>query len=666
MGRTLRAITAVVLVGIIVFCAISISQNLAKTLRVDITEQNLYTLSDGTRAILGRLNQPLKLRLFYTRTAARKAPDQIRFYNNYYYFVEALLGEYARASNGMVNLEVIDPRPFSDEEEEALRHGLKRFPITAEENFFFGLVLQTEFGVVKNIPFFSPDRQNFVEYDISHLIDTAITREKKRIGILSSLSVMGEEVTGYMAQLMRMQGRSPRPAWTVVHQLQQQYSVSKVETEVEEIKDVDILLVIHPAELAEKTLFAIDQFVLKGGRAIICVDPRCLAERPADPMGRERVSPSSDLNRLLRTWGVEMPAETFAGDRSLAVYAQVQQNRRMEQLIGYLSLTRECVNTDNVITANLNEVRVLFSGVLRKTGPGEGEGSDVQNEIIPLLQTTDRGNTWEAKPWDWVRINPERMMSYFSDGSKPVVMGYLIKGRFKSSFPEGIELADESGEDNSAKEEGEEGDSEGKKEEEAPKRRTGLTEASTDCAVVVFADVDFISDMVAYRDAFFGIKVGVGNNSDLLLNSIDDLGGSGDLIGIRSRGNFERPFVVVEEIRRTAEKETAEEIAKLNAEIAGFEEELQKILSSAKEGQEGIIAASIVKKQRALEEEKRAAERQLRRVQLKRREKIDQLGGLLQNLNMWSAPAVILLIAIILSIRRSVLRRRYVSHASDA
>jgi ABC-type uncharacterized transport system involved in gliding motility auxiliary subunit len=633
---------------------------------VDITDQKLYTLSEGTKAIVGRLNQPLRLRLYYTKTAARKAPDQIRFYNNYYYFVEALLKEYARASKGMINLEVIDPRPFSDAEEEALRHGLRRFPITQEENFFFGLVLQTEFGVVKTIPFFSPDRQNFVEYDISHLIDTAITREKKRIGVLSSPAVMGEDESGYMAQLRRMQGLRPRPAWTVVHHLQQQYAVSKVEKETDEIKDVDILLVIHPTDLPEKTLFAIDQFVLTGGRAIIFVDPRFFGDTRRDPMGRPTGEAGSDLNRLLRTWGIEMVEDTFAGDRSLALYAPVERNRRMEKVIGFLGLNPECFNSENVITANLNQVVMLFPGVLREAAGGESSDG-TERQIIPLVQTSDRGNTWKVEgPWDWVRINAQRMMSYFQEGTEPVVMGCLVKGRFKSSFPDGIEVPDESSEAGSGEGEDEGGGGDEAEEEAPAKRTTGLTEASTDCAVIVFADVDVISDDVAYRESIFGMKVAVGNNSDLLFNAIDDLAGSGDLIGIRSRGNFQRAFVVVEEIRRKAEMETAKEIEKLNTEIAGFESELKKILSSAKEGEERIIAASIVDKQRELEIKKRQAERELRRVQLKRRERIDQLGEMLRNVNMWSAPAVILVIAILLGVRRSVLRRRYVSHASDA
>ncbi len=149
MNRTIRAIIAIIFVGVIMFCAISIAHNIGKSIRLDVTDQKLYTLSNGTKAILGKLRQPIKMKLFYTKTAAMKAPDQIRFFNNYYYFVEALLQEYAKASKGMVELEMIDPRPYSDEEAEALRYGIKKFPISEEENFFFGLIVQTQYGAVK-------------------------------------------------------------------------------------------------------------------------------------------------------------------------------------------------------------------------------------------------------------------------------------------------------------------------------------------------------------------------------------------------------------------------------------------------------------------------------------------------------------------------------------
>ena len=665
MNRTIRAIVGAALVLVIAFSGISISQNLGRRWKVDVTDQKLYTLSDGTKAILGRLNQPIKIRFFYAKTAAMKGPDQIRYFNNYSEFVRALLDEYVAASNGMVELQVIDPRPFSEEEEQALRLGLRRFPITEEENFFFGLAVQTQFGVEKTIPFFSPDRQNFVEYDISYLIDTAITRQKTRLGIMSSLPVMGDDVTGYMAQMMRMQGQQPRPAWTIVEHLRQKYEVTEVPTDVTDINDVDILIVIHPKDLPERTQFAIDQFVLKGGRAIVCVDPHCIVDRPQrSPMQMTAEKQSSDLDRLMRTWGLSMPANTFAGDRSLLLEAPLAANQRPQPIMGFLGLKPPCFNQEKAITADLNEVRVLFAGVLREVSPAVADPNQPDRNrdgIVrtPLIMTTNRGNSWTvSSSFDLMFPDPEKLMARFIEGTQPVPMGYLVTGRFRSSFPEGIEVeveADDADEDDESDE-----------PRMVTKRITGLTEASADCAVAVFSDVDFLSDQMAYANSLFG-KMVVGDNSALLMNTIEDLSGSGDLISIRSRGNYRRPFTVVDEIERQAERETDDEVALINAQIEGFNLELQNLATSAQAGeQEEVIGSSIIEKRRQLELKIREAQRQLREVNARRRERIEHLGAILRRFNMGLVPGVIMLIALVLGLWRSFRRRHYISHASDA
>jgi len=665
MNRTIRVIIGVILVLVITFCAISICQNIGKSLKVDITEQNLYTLSDGTKAILAKLNQPIKVKLYYAKSAALKASDQIQHFNNYYQFVKALLEEYASEAKGMIDLHIIDPRPFSEDEVQALRYGLKRFPITEEENFFFGLVVQTQFGVEKVIPLFSPDRQSFVEYDISYLIDTATTREKKKIGILSSLPVMGSGVSGYMAQMMQMQGQRPKSPWTLVEQLRRQYEIKSVATDVDEIKDIDILLVIHPKDIPDKTLFAIDQFVLKGGRAIVCVDPHCYVDQP-DQMAMQRremlPSQSSDLNMLLHNWGIEMPPNTFAGDRNLALKATIMENQRPQKLIGFLNLTSQCFNPDNVITADLNQIRMLFPGILREVNDSENKESDTKIDRRPLLLTTSKGNSWAvSSPYELMMPNPSQLMGKFIDGTKPVTMGYLLTGKFRSSFPEGIEVEVEASEENSSNESKE--SSEEKKT--VKKKVTGITKATEDCIVAVFADVDFLSDMVAYQKTFIG-SIAIGDNATLILNTIDELRGSSDLIAIRSRGNFRRPFMVVDDIEKQAERETATEEARINAEIVGFKNELNSIISSAKEGEEEIIGSSILRKKKDLALKLHEAQRKLRRVKMKKRERIESLGNILQNFNMLMAPAIILMVAIVLGIRRSIRKRHYISHASDA
>ena len=661
MNRTIRAIIGTGFVLVIIFSAISICQNIAKPLKLDITDQKLYTLSDGTKAILAKLNQPIRARLYYAKTAALKGPDQIRFFNNYYEFVKALLEEYVAASNGMVELEIVDPRPFTDDEERALKYGLRRFPITEEESFFFGLVVQTQFGVEKSIPFFSPDRQNFVEYDISYLIDTAVTRQKKKIGVLSSLPVMGDDVSGYMAQMMMRQGQQPRPAWTFVEHLRKQYEVESVATDVNDINDVDILLVIHPKNLPEQTLFAIDQFVLKGGRTIVCVDPHCFSDRPPQQMGMQmqmQHDSSSNLNTLTKTWGLEMPDKTFAGDRALASLAAIRANQRPERIIGYLNLTPEgnCFAKDNVITSELNQVRMLFTGVLNKTAePNDTNDSDRNIKRTPIITTTNRGGTFNiSNQYELMILDGESLMKKFAEGTEPVAMGYVVTGRLKSSFPNGIEIESESPDPNDPNE-----------TVTTTRLVTGLKEASEDCVVAVFSDVDFISDNMAYQNSFFG-KVVVGDNSTLMLNAIDDLSGSSDLVSIRSRGNFKRPFTVVDEIEQQAEKDTAAEVEKINLQIVGFQAELQKIVSSAKEGDQEVIGGTIMQRKKEVELKIHQAQRQLRQVRMARREKIEHLGNRLRQANMLAAPMVILIIAIVLGIRRGVRKRHYISHASDA
>jgi len=243
---------------------------------------------------------------------------------------------------------------------------------------------------------------------------------------------------------------------------------------------------------------------------------------------------------------------------------------------------------------------------------------------------------------------------FSADGIEPVTMGYLITGRLKSSFPNGIEVESESPDPNDPNE-----------TVTTTKHITGLKEAQQDCVVAVFSDVDFISDNMAYQNSFFG-KIVVGDNATLMLNAIDDLSGSSELVSIRSRGNYKRPFTAVDEIKRKAEAETAEEVEKINMQIAGFQNELNSILSSAKEGQEEVIGSSIVQKKQQVELKIHQAQRQLRQVKMTRREKIEHLGNRLRQANMLAAPVVILIIAIVLGVRRGIRKRHYISHASDA
>jgi ABC-type uncharacterized transport system involved in gliding motility auxiliary subunit/ABC-type transport system involved in multi-copper enzyme maturation permease subunit len=656
-NKNVKRYVGVLFVLIITFSFIGICQNAGKNLKADITQQKIYSLSNGTKAILGKLNQPIKMKLYYSKTAAMKGPDQIRYFNNYYEFVKSLLEEYAAASKGMVQLEIIDPRPYSDDEVAAIRYGLKKFPITEEENFFFGLVVQTQFGVEKTIPVFSPNRQNFIEYDVSYLIDNAITRQKKTIGIMSSLPVVGDDVTPYMARMMQMQGQQPQQPWGIVQQLKQQYEVKNIPADVNKIEDVDLLMVVHPKELPETAQFAIDQFVLKGGRTIVCVDPYCVVDMPPQQMQQYQMQhdPSSSLDKLMVNWGLEMPKNTFAGDMTIAVEAALRQGEAPQKIIGYLQTNAECFNKNVAISAELNQVDFLFSGVLNELTMTDAKKKEINLDRIPLVMTTSRGNRWSvSNQYELMSPDMGTLMKKFTPGTEPVKMGYLVTGKFKSAFPKGIDIQTDVPVN--------------AKDPNGPKKVNhinGVAQASGNCAVAVFADVDFISDILAYRSSFFGTMV-VGDNSNLLLNTIDDLSGSSDLISIRSRGNFKRPFVVVDEIEAKADEQSAEKENKINAEIQGFEDQLKSILSSAQKGQEELIGNSILQKKKELELKILESRKQLQEIKKVKMQQKEKLGNELRNFNMLAAPAVILGIAIVLGIYRGTRKRRYISHASDA
>jgi len=664
MNRMTKAVLAILFIAVIAVSAVSITRQAGKSLRLDITDRKLYTLSDGTKAILAGLKQPITIRLFYSRTASIKAPDQIRFYTEYAAYVKAILEEYVSQSAGKVKLEIIDPRPYTEEEMAAIRYGLKRFTISEEENFFFGLVIQTQFGVTKTIEFFSPDRQNFVEYDISYLVDTATTRQKTRISILSSLPVMGEDVSGYMAYMMRMQGQQPKQPWGIVQQLKEQYEVKAVAADTDKISDVDVLLVIGPKNLPQKTLFAIDQYILNGGRAIIFVDPHCVVDRPnpMQEMGQE-FNAESNLNPLLKTWGLEMPGLTFAGDRTLAVVGSVSQGSRPEKVLSILRLTstEKCFDSNSPAMAMLNEVNVIFPGVLNRIA-AEPNNPAAGIAYTPLMMTSDKGNAWKVDNF-YELASPDyaQFLRNFRDGTKPVVIGYMLTGKFKSAFPNGVEVEEKnpSADSTDAKKDAD------KKDAVIKKKLTGLAEAKDACAMAVFADVDFISDIAAYRPTPFGMAI-AGDNSAVVLNLVEELSGSNRLMAIRSRGSYSRPFIRVQKIETEAEAQTIQKETEIQAQIKGFEEQLKQKIAAMDKKEAGLINKTIVDEQRAVELKLREAEKNLRDVKMQKVQRIERLGTRLENFCMLPGPILILAVAVALGLMRSFKRRHYISHASDS
>ena len=672
--NAVRTTLGVLCIAVIAVCVALIGIRLAGNARLaDLTEHNLYVLSDGTKAVLGKLNQPVTLKLYYSRTAALKGTENIRYFNNYYRYVRALLEEYVRLSGGQLRLEVIDPRPFTNEEQAAMEYGVKLLPITEDESFAFGLVAATELGKHKVIDLFQPERQELVEYDVTKVIAELMQRDRLAVGVLSSMPVAGEELSPYLVQMMQMQGQTPPAPWVVVQHLRQAYDIKPVEVKDGRLsQDVDFLLVVHPKEFDRQALFAIDQHVMAGGQLLVFVDPYCYADQPpSDPRNpyasMARHDPTSQLNMLLERWGVSMEAGQIAADRALGMSPGQQGNRMAARLPTLMMLTGQApFNRTHPITRGLDQVKLFMAGVLRRTEP-------VGTTIEPLLQTTAPGATWRpGNPYELRSPDGEAIGRQLVETAEPVMLACIITGPMTTNFPNGLLLAD-SGEDAD--------DPAGEAQapttdpatrpadgepatradtQPAPKTRRveAIPTAAEGARVIVVADVDVISDMLAYQPTMFGMAQW-GGNAPFVLNALDYLAGSGDLIAIRTRGQFARPFDRVDRIEELAARNTQDKVQEVQQRIAEYQAKLSQLGGGATPENMFLIENQAVQARRALEAELQAANRELRMLQVQRRQEVEQLGQRCQTLNMVAAPGALLLIAIVLAVIRYARARRY-------
>lgn len=638
MGDSFKRFLAISFVLIIAVCAITIADTVGRTLRADLTHEKLYTLSEGTKDIIRAVNQPVTLKLYYARTAALKGPEFLRKYNNYYLYVRDLLREYERLSGGLIRLDVIDPRPDTDEEMDAVRYGLQRYAI-GEESFFFGLAVVTEFGQERALPFLTPNRQELIEYEVSSAIYSSTTRTKKRVGILSGPDILGVQMSDYLRKMLEMQGKVPPEPWRLANQLRSLYEIVAIPKDAETIEGIDILLVIHPKALPdpEKTFFAIDQYVMNGGKLIAFVDPYCVVDTV------NSIDRSSDMNRLLAVWGCEMKSNAFAADRRYALTIEKKQGESGEVFLPLMGIGPEGMNTEDIITAKAREVRFLFAGGL-KVAPPQGVKAET------LIATSEKGNYLELNPTDFGMgqiPDGEVFLKRFIEGSEPIVLACKLTGRFASAFPEGLKFKENKGNTKNSSEE----------------IRKGLTEAREETTVIVFSDVDMVNDFVAFQESLFGLYPSADNIS-ILMNAIENLTGSRALMNARSKGKFSRPFTVLDAIEKEAEEKTARQVAAVEGEIARYEVELNKMQGSVTEENAVVLQREVLSKKRELEGNLLAAKRQLRDLNREKRLKIESIVMKLKLINMTVAPSIILFLAGLIYISRFRKRRRFRRMAS--
>jgi ABC-type uncharacterized transport system involved in gliding motility auxiliary subunit len=569
------------------------------------------------------------MKLYYSKTAANKGTEGIRAFNSYYVYVKDLLTEYASHSRNNLILEVIDPRPDTKDEEDAIAYGLKKFHLTESERYFFGLVIENDTGTEKVIEFFDPEQKDKLEYLITKTIYNVARPAKKKVGILSSLPIQSN-MNPYLAQMMRMRGQRPNESWSITQLLTEYYEIQQVSPTTEEIKGVDVLMVIHPKNLSEKTQWAIDQFVLRGGRLLLMVDPMSVVDRPKSPYGMAPGSMrSSNLEKLMNNWGVTLEKGKFAGDQLLAGVGRVGPQDPPSKLLQIINCDDRCVSSHkDIISSGLSNLVFLLPGHLKLE---KKEGI----EATTILGTTNKGGVYEASEMEL--NSPGTLWNRFSPG-EGANLGVKLVGKFKSAFPDGITVERvEKGKDKKGKN--------AKKEKKRTEKITGLKVSKKPSSIIVFSDVDFIHNQFAFKESIFGLAL-ANDNSSLFLNAVENLSGSKELLSIRSKGAKSRRFRVIDEIELNAEKETSQTVERIKDDIKKVQERLSKLKISDANSM-AVIKSKALDQKKDLDKRLAVYKRELREVKRKGREKIEGIGKFFQYINTLLVPFLLIIGGII-------------------
>ena len=624
-GRLSSTLMLVVIFGIF-FAFTMLNNALFSSARIDLTENKLYTLTLGTRDLIAEIDEPIKFRFFFSQ----RASEDLTALRAYARRVQELLEEYQALAGGSINLEIIDPEPFSEEEDLAAQFGLQSVPVNnAGDELYFGLVGTNSVDDQLIISFFQPDKEEFLEYDISRIIHQLNSSRKPKVGLLSSLKIQGDIDTSTF---------QTTPAWVVIDQLTQQYEVVDVAMDATELpRDMQLLIIVHPKSLSDATLFAIDQFAMAGGRVLLFVDP--LAEMERRPPGAMPTEPASDFS-LLSNWGMQLRADTVLADSAAALNVGGSNGQSVRHL-GILGLSAENFNSDDVSLASLESINVTTSGILDMVGRPE-------SRIDILIQSSENAMPMASTEFQSL-TDPEQLLKTFVPTGERYTIAARISGKAVTAYPEGVDFETVPGADPEAEVEGQ-GQGQGQGQVEST-RDTQLHQAvltGTDkLNVIVVADTDILTDRLWVQvQNFFGQTIASpwANNGDFVLNSVDNLLGGSELISIRSRGRFSRPFTVVESLRLAAQSKYQKSADTLQRELEETEAELNEVESS--QSDQNLLALSPEQEQAItqFQDEKLRIRKQLRDVRHQLDKDIEGLGATLKLINIIVLPLLLVLV----------------------
>ena len=652
MGGRTYTIGGIVL-AVAAFLAVNMFANQALTrFRLDLTEQRLFTLSEGTRNVVRAIDEPVTLRLYVSRTLASRLPS----ISGYVARVRDLLEEYEHAADGKIILTVIDPEPFSEEEDRAVAYGLSGLPLLdGESTFYFGLVGTNTLDDQEVIPRFTPDREEFLEYDLTKMIHTLGQAERPVVGLLTGLPLDGR------SQQAMMMGRPPQP-WLILERLEELFEVRQLSPlGLERVEDdVDVLMVVHPKGLSDTIRYAIDQFVLGGGHALVFVDPNAEADMTPTVPGLPPLPGKSELEDLLAAWGLELDTARTVGDMQVGADVQAQMGDRV-MTIRYplwINVPSPLLNREDVVTADLGNLTFGTAGAL-VTVPDTGL------TVSPLARTTPSGAGLVETEMAGPMADLERLVREFRPDGTSYVLAARIGGKAMTAFDGGPPPPPES-EDEGGSEAGETMGSESGSERAAAAATLAANHLDEgEINVIVVGDTDFLQDQFwVQRQNLFGqsIPIPISANGSFVINALDNLTGSGDLIGIRSRGRFLRPFTVFNELRQDAELRFREKERELLQRL----EETEARLSELRTGEGDEIVLTEDQRNAIIEftEERVRIRRELRDVRHSLRKDIEALEASLKFINIGLIPIVIGIGGLLAGLHRMRRRRTAIRSAT--
>lgn len=591
---------------------IGVSSMSLRTARIDLTADRIYTLTPGTLKIVDALTQPVTVTLYFSEHATRDLP-QLRSYEQR---VQEMLREMAVRAHGRIRFRVIDPVPYSDDEDAAESYGLT--PATGGSNgerVFFGLVGTGGQGEVppQAIPFFDPAREAFVEYDIAKLLYELGMPKKPRLGIISTLPVQGNPVLG-------------EQPWTVLRQLDQLADVTTIDASSLTRIDpaIKVLLLIHSKRLSDDAQYAIDQFVLRGGRLVVFVDPDSeMDNAPLVDSHGITDDHNSDLHRLFTAWGAVYDPTKVVLDRSQALTIELNGNNVVHPAM--LGLGTQDLNHDDVVTASLQRVNVSTAGFFELA-------QDTHARLVPLIQTSDDASVVPAQSVRESSGDPSSLLESYEPTHERYVLAARLRDTFHTAFPERNEAGH-------------------------------LSVAPSPGEVVLVGDTDLLSDRL-----WIDVQLLLGqqqltpfaNNGDFVSNVVDNLGGSSSLLSIRGRANLQRPFTRVRALQAVADRKFLAKKRELENELYDTQRRLTE-LQPAKAN--GGASSSNAEQRREVEQylqRKLAIGKELREVQHQLNAEIDALGLRLKFINIVLVPGLVALFGLIYGWRRSRRGRRAV------